>query len=191
MGRNRIYDGLVGPPDAYDLLGLHQLDVLVTLGLREGDSVLDVGAGNGRAGRFICRYTPEYYVVEPELKVWDTREPTTVAKGVCTRTDFDFSEFNTKFDYILCHALLTHLPIVRVRACLAGIAKALKPNGLGLVTVSTTLAREDEYTGNAWHPKVAEYRVDTLLDACRNAGLHGRFLGIPHPKGQRWILLNR
>lgn len=184
---SRPYAECVGPKEYFDLLGFHQLEVLVTMGLRENHTVLDIGAGVYRAGRFIQRYAPKYYAVEPNPLLVEKADKDTHPVMLCRRLDFDFSEFGIRFDYILCHAVMTHMSKPQLLGCLEGISKALKSNGMGLATIGITAGAE--YTGKSWHGKIAHYHESTITKLGNKAGLRVKFLGIAHPKGQRWALL--
>jgi len=41
------------------------------------------------------------------------------------------------------------------------------------------------------HPFVAHYRERTIVEFANRAKLTCKFLGIAHPKGQRWVLLTK
>ena len=65
------YRSFVGLPEAYDLVGANQLNLLTYLGLRENHTLLDIGCGSLRAGKLFLPYLlPErYFGIEPEKRL--------------------------------------------------------------------------------------------------------------------------
>lgn len=185
---------LVGPPHLYDIIGLHQLEVLVQLGLREYHKVLDIGCGLFRAGRFIIEYLDDlhYFGVEPNAYLLEYGLSSVLQTKKClshsSNKEFDFTEFGETFDYVLCHALLTHFHRDEILRCLNGIREVLHKKSLALVTFA--VSREKEYKGKKlWVDTKAFYTETTLQDLARQANLSLIILGVPHPCGQRWGML--
>src|ERR1700691_5525757 len=50
------YMAYIGPASQYDLMGASQFMLLITLGLRDTDRVLDFGCGSLRLGRLLIPY---------------------------------------------------------------------------------------------------------------------------------------
>src|SRR5438045_9579914 len=61
------YRAYVGPPEDYDLIAAVTFNLLTTLGLRQHNSVLDIGCGSLRIGRLLISYLNrgKYFGVEP------------------------------------------------------------------------------------------------------------------------------
>src|SRR6476660_10600545 len=61
------YRAYVGPPDDYDLISAMTFNLLTTLGLRQHNTVLDIGCGSLRAGRLLIPYLNigNYTGIEP------------------------------------------------------------------------------------------------------------------------------
>lgn len=185
---------VVGPKSLYDMLGFHQLKVLVDMGLREHHTVLDIGAGIFRAGRFILEYVGDenYFAVEPNKILVDYGLDRVVPHrtvNVSGTPNYDFRKvFNKTFDYVLCHAVATHLPGGDITKLLQGIKSVLHRESMALVTFGIS-EEIDEYTGAVWHPTIAYYKEKTVTKAVHELGMKITVLGIPHPKGQRWTMI--
>ena len=62
------YRTFVGPTEKYDIVGALQFCLLIFLGLREENNLLDIGCGSLRSGRFFITYLQKgkYFGIEPE-----------------------------------------------------------------------------------------------------------------------------
>ena len=118
----------------WDELGQLQLDFLKAQGLGPAHDLLDVGCGSLRGGvKFIPYLDPGgYWGIDKDptlLQVgWDielakcgltARQPR--VQLVCL-DDFQFFSLGAQFDYAIAQSLFTHLPLNRIRRCLARLA---------------------------------------------------------------------
>ncbi|MDB5677399.1 class I SAM-dependent methyltransferase [Sphingomonas bacterium] len=125
----------------WDELGQLQLDFLKSQGLSPSHDLLDVGCGSLRGGiKFIPYLDPgRYWGIDKDptlLQVgWDielakcglaARQPR--AQLVCL-DDFQFSSLGAQFDYAIAQSVFTHMPLNRIRRCLARLAPAMGEGG--------------------------------------------------------------
>ena len=181
----------------WDIMGAHQLCLLVQMGLREHHTLLDIGCGALRGGRFLMMYLqPEHYFgIEPEEWLVDAGIEFEVGndfidlKKPCIFLDGDanLSWFNVKFDYILAHSILFHANLDWIKKCFSEVKKVLKPNGVFLSNVKFS-DRDD--VGTEWnYPTDRRYQRETLEKLLGEAGLKMKVLDVihPHGEGQKWI----
>ena len=142
------YRAFVGPPGPYALVGAMQFNLLVTLGLRERHSLLDIGCGSLRAGRlFIVYLLPgRYYGIEPEE--WLVREGIKEELGeelvghkrpsFIFDSSFNLTAFNRKFDFLLAQSIFSHASAAQISKCLSEARKVMTETSLFIARGDTT-----------------------------------------------------
>lgn len=139
-GEHRAFIGGV-----WDELGILQFETLKQHGLKPSHTFLDLGCGCLRGGVHFIPYLDagHYYgcdINEDLLDVGYTQELTDQDRLKLPRDhlktigDFDFSPFETKFDYALALSVFTHLPFNHIRICLERLASQMKPGGVFFAT---------------------------------------------------------
>jgi len=126
---NRSFLG--GPPELFERAGRESLIVLLEHGLIAGSTVLDIGCGVLRGGRWIIPLLePEHYCgIEPQREMVDRglREfvPDDVVHIKKPRFDFndrfDFSVFGTRFTHFLARSVWTHASKQQIETMLDGV----------------------------------------------------------------------
>ena len=194
------YRAFVGPPAQWDFMGVTQLRLLTTLGLREDQAVLDFGCGSLRAGRLLMAYLrpglyhgidPNRWLIEEAVARELGQEFVALRRPHFDHNDrFDMTVFGRRFDYIVAQSVFSHSGPDLVGQALASARAALAPDGLMLATFihrtdipGAPLEQEGwRYPGNiAYRPA----RIQALIEA---AGLSGRALPWYHPR-QTWYAL--
>lgn len=194
MDDHRAY---VGPPEYYDVIGGLQFVVLMALGLRQSHTVLDVGCGSLRGGRFIMQYLDQghYYGVEPNSWLIEAAIAHEIGQNMIglKRPHFssddklDLSAWNRQFDFILAQSIITHAPRDMVAKLMREAAAALEPDG---IFVATYLVGERDNTLEEWsYPEGVFWTQETVFGLARQAGLSSNQLVFPHPAGQVWIMM--
>ncbi len=193
----------VGPPSQYDFMGATQFRLLTTLGLREGHSVLDVGCGSMRAGRLLLPYLlpGNYFGVEPNKWLIDKmieeeiggeyislRQPT-----FQHNSDFDFSGFNRKFDYIVMQSILSHTGSDLTVLAIENALSVMETSSLLLVTI---LHRDNvpakisygENTQGWLYPMCLSYDTSHFINIVSEQGGHCQELPWMHPRQTWWLI---
>jgi SAM-dependent methyltransferase len=189
----------VGRPDAYDVLGASQFNLLTTMGLREYHTLLDVGCGSLRSGRLFITYLQKgnYSGVDPGewliQAAVDNELGSSVAflKAPVFRFDSDFSltNFSRSFDYIQAHSILTHISRDMLVRLFAQTRMTLKPSG---AFVGTFKPGTDDYSGSAWvYPGLVTYRWQTIKMIARENDLEAYRVRWPHPLQSYFLMLHR
>ncbi|MGF6931015.1 SAM-dependent methyltransferase [Paraburkholderia sp. UCT70] len=193
---DRNHRAWVGPPDYYDRLGAVQFVTLLLLGLREDHLLLDIGCGSLRGGKFPLIYlNPDrYFGIEPEE--WCLREGIKAELGSAVITlkrpkfsfnsDFDASQFDCQFDYIIAAGIFMHASKSQIANCLTSVSRSLAPNG---IFVAAFLSGDTDSINADWsYPEVQYYKASTLRSLAEHCGLNLFPIDAPHPLGHQWIV---
>lgn len=125
----------------WDELGQLQFDFLTSQGLRPSHTLLDVGCGSLRGGvKFIPYLEPgRYWGIDKDPTLLQVGWDIELAKGGLTARqpreqlvcldDFQFSSLGIQFDYAIAQSVFTHMPLNRIRRCLARLAPATRQGG--------------------------------------------------------------
>jgi SAM-dependent methyltransferase len=203
------YRAYVGGAGRYDVLAAAQFSVLVDAGLRDHDSVLDVGCGSLRLGRLLIPWLQpgRYYGLEPNE--WLVEAGFEKELGSAIRDikhprfryvdDFTVGEFGSAFDYAMAYSVFTHCYPDLARQGLSRIAASLAPEGLLLGTfvenrVGDTAGRSKllPHNGTGWlYPKCVRYTWEQFADVLRESGLVGYRVFRPTAHKQSWFIAAR
>ena len=190
------YRAYVGPPEDYDLVAAMAFNLLTTLGLRQHDSLLDVGCGSLRIGRLLIPYLNrgKYFGIEPNE--WLVHEGIRRELGETLvqikRPTFFFSDSpdtttqaKVAFDFALAQSIFSHCGLDLIRGWLSAISRSLAQDG---VLVATFLFGEEDSTQTGWiYPECVNYRPVTLERAAKDVNLRFEILDWKHPR-QTWAL---
>ncbi len=195
------YTAYVGPPSQYDLMGASQFALLIALGLRDTNRVLDFGCGSLRLGRLLIPYLapgnyvgldPNAWLIEDGLKRQLGHEILRIkTPRFFTHGDFRADRCGTGFDFIVAQSIFSHAGADLIATTLTSFAAALAPDGLALVTaLHPGQDGVTEFFGSGWvYPGSVGHRPETLARIFAAAGLpHFRALPWFHPR-QTWYAL--
>lgn len=194
---SRHYRAFVRPPARYDLVGAMQFCLLASLGLRETHFLLGVGCGSLRGGRLFIPYLlpGHYFGVEPEK--WLLEEGIRNECGqdlirikqpvLSSDSNFNFTCFNRKFDFLLAQSIFSHASQRQIRRCLSEASKCMHSTS---IFAATFLQGSDDYSGDEWvYPGCVSYRFEKIRGLAQEAGLGAKMINWPHPNGQVWLLI--
>lgn len=194
------YRAYIGPPKQWDFMGMTQIRLLATLGLRENDQVLDLGCGSLRAGRLLMMYlrSGRYHGIEPnDWLVQDAIEQEIGPEFIALKqprfdnnSDFNTEVFDTKFDWIVAQSIFSHTGPRLIETALTSCKVTLNDAGLMLATfihAEEYPSLEKELPG--WtYPDCTTYDSDRVLELIQKAGFVGRALPWFHPR-QTWYAI--
>ena len=199
-----------GPKGFWDSVGRLQYRFLRREGLQPTHTLLDVGCGTFRAGRFIVKFleSGNYYGFDEKQSAieWGRRH---VLKKLMRKNPHLFTlRMESKpvdlvevlkfagFDYIWMHAFLDHVGPDKVESVFCSVEKVLADDGY----IYATSFIANEHTAEWGKEKVEtyshkdpwHYTVKFLKKAASNAGLHiDGHLGYVHPLGLTMLRLAR
>ena len=190
------YRGYVGPPRRFDFMSSTQFALLHSLGMREEDKILDVGCGSLRLGRLLIPFLRPagYFGIDPNT--WLIEEGIRHELGMdgvrlktpsfASNSEFDFSEFGQKFDFIIAQSVATHTGPNLLTKLIGGASDALGPTGIFLFSYIRENAPDPASDG--WHyPACVAYSEADMLARLQDRGLVGRPIPWFHPAAS-WIL---
>lgn len=159
-----------GDPESWQRRGEIIRDFLIENEMQGNSAVLEIGCGNLSTGVRLIEYLdhgqyvgvdPAGWLVEAALQAFPTveaRRPTFL-----WRDDFDASELDRKFDFIVAHSVLSHCAHWQLGQMLANTRKVAHPG-----TVFLASYREDQFNTLAkeWrYPDVTYFRLRSIMAA--------------------------
>ncbi len=194
--RYPMYKRYVGPPRLYEALGRYQFDVLIRWGLRPEHSLLDIGCGSLRAGRFFIHYLNRgnYFGIEPNSHL--VKEGVTHNIGDDTITqkcptfrydgDFNLSGFGREFDFILAHSIFTHAAQHQIEKCFDSARSVMSPSSLFFANYNRG---QCDYLGKEWiYPGHVAFTFESISSWAKKSGLACSELDQEHPTVASWIV---
>lgn len=197
------YRAYVGPPQQYDFMGATQFRLLTGLGLREDHSVVDIGCGSLRAGRYLIQYLlpGRYTGVEPNSWLWQQAIEREIGADLArikqprllAEDDFRLSGIaEGSVDFAVAQSIYSHTGSDVLTTSLAAVARRLAPSGQFLFTVVTpdspaAAGKPDGQQSTGWiYPGCVVFTVDDIIALCARFGLHAQRLDWFHPR-QTWF----
>jgi hypothetical protein len=170
----RHYRAYVGHSNNYDLIAAMTFNLLTTLGLRQGHTIVDVGCGSLRIGRLVIPYlnAGNYVGIEPHR--WLVEEGIKREVGAdlirIKKPRFYFSDSpkvltdaSYRLDFAVAQSVFSHCGPDLIRGWLLGISAALAPSG---ALLATFLPGEEDYAGEGWvYPECVQYTLGTIYAA--------------------------
>jgi hypothetical protein len=191
------YRAFVGPPDRYDLMSTMQFVLFTSfLGMREHDTLLDIGCGSLRAGRLFVPYlnARNYYGVEPEKWLVEEGIRNELGQDLVNIKkpsflyvdDFSFTSFNVRFDFIVAQSIFSHASPDQINACLINAERCMHETSL---FGANFMVGKRDYEGKDWvYPGMVTYTRRTISYMIACSGLFGLQTCYFHPKLTWWLI---
>jgi hypothetical protein len=193
---DRHYRSYVGIPAHYDLTAASTFSMLMLLGLRQHQRLVDIGCGSLRTGRLLIPYlNPGSYLgVEPDE--WLVRE------GIRHELGADISKVKRpRFlvtyvpealsqqppsHFVPANSIFSHASQPQIREWLRSLARHLTPYGL---LAATYVCGSEDYTGQeSVYPACIRCRTETMQALAEECSFRFVPLDWRHLHGQCWAL---
>lgn len=165
--RNGRHRDMIG--GLWEELGALQLAFLIERGLQPQHTLIDIGAGPFRAGVKLVPYLDpgNYYAIDTQLSLLAAGysreiEPKRLSMrfprcNFAQSADFELASFERFFDFGIAQSVFTHMPLQRMRDCLAAIAPYFRSGAKFFATVFLAGEREavgpvNQFPGIKTHP---------------------------------------
>jgi cyclopropane fatty-acyl-phospholipid synthase-like methyltransferase len=199
---------LGGPVKHFTTVGRNQLAALLHNGLEPESKVLDVGCGALRGGYWIMRVldSGNYFGIEParamlQAGLDDIVEPDVIARARPTfdhNDRFDFTVFDTTFDFVVARSIWTHASKTQIIAMLDSFVATATDDAVFLTSVLPVTDDRPDYQGEAWVGRSHESDVGgtvahdpTWLEAvCAERSLTVAETG-PNVLHQQWLAITK
>ena len=190
------YRAYVGPPYDYDLVAAMSFGLLTALGLRQHDTVLDIGCGSLRVGRLLIPYLnrgnytglePNAWLVEDGIAREVGQDQVEIKEPLFVYADEASSLIaqQRRFDFMIAQSIFSHCGPDLIEQWVAQTANLLSERG---VLVATFLEGTDNTIPGWIYPDCVTYGIDTLTSIARRHELELHVLDWKHPR-QRWMLM--
>lgn len=145
--------------------GADVFQLLLRLGLKQDDRLVDIGAGSLRVGRFLIVYLNRgcYRAIEPNRDLFHAGVDAELTEGLLIRkevrykldADMDAGKFGEVFDWVLIGDVLVHGDHEMMRDAMAKASAVLQPGGKLVVNYYPGNPHHD---GTGWlYPEVAHH----------------------------------
>lgn len=179
----------------FEKTGRTQLEALIRNGLNPWDKFLDIGCGAFCGGYWVMHFLNEggYHGVEPNIDMFKgglayILEPELIElkKPRFDHNDqYDFSVFDTKFDYLFAQSIWTHAGKKDIEKMLDGFVQYGSDNARFLTTIKLPDLfhkdyKKDEWVGGSHESDVkgtVRHSFKWIQDACSKRGLTVKKLG--------------
>lgn len=201
-----VFNG--GPIQYFSVIGRLYLITLLKLGLTPESKVLDIGCGALRGGYWLIHFLNpnNYYGIEPNQKMLETGKRLMLEDETieCKKpefdnnSDFDFSVFKQKFDYIVARSVWTHASKTQIQKMLDEFILNTRPSGVFLTSYAKPFFKNQDYHGEKWvghsHNShiggVVYHNFLWIEKECKKRSLEVRELKFDYIN-QIWIYINR
>lgn len=203
-------DFLGGPPEVFETVGREQLAVLLAHGLSFDSTVLDIGCGCLRGGRWIIPLlAPGHYGgIEPQVAMVRKGLERFLEPGMAElkrprfehNERFDASPFGMKFTHVLARSVWTHASKPQIGLMLDAVRDHGTPDVVFLASMRPARPfRSEDYTGDDWVGKshkseeggMVRHSMAWVKRAASERGLSARLLRRRAVNGQPWCLVTR
>ncbi len=144
----------------FEKTGRAQLESLIRNGLSPWHKFLDIGCGAMCGGYWVMHFLDagNYHGIEPNVKMWKCGvshilEPNLIEfkQAQFNHNDqYDFSVFDTQFDYLFSQSIWTHAGKSDIGKMLDGFSKFGKDTAKYLTTIKLPDLFHRDYKGDEW-----------------------------------------
>jgi SAM-dependent methyltransferase len=162
-----------GPISKFSKIGRLYLITLLKMGLTPDSKVLDVGCGALRGGFWLIHFlNPNcYYGIEPNETMLEVGKKLLLTEETIsyknprfdTNSDFIFSRFNQKFDYIIARSIWSHASKQQILKMLDEFVNTSTPNGVFLTSYLRPYFSNQDYKGKEWKGRSHDSNISGII----------------------------
>lgn len=144
----------------FEKTGRDQIQALIRHGLNPWDKFLDIGCGAFCGGYWVMHFLDEggYHGIEPNVPMFNGGRDFILEPGLIEKKkpsfdhndQYDFSVFDTKFDFLFAQSIWTHAGKKDIEKMLDGFAEYANPSARFLTTVKLPDLFHRDYKGDEW-----------------------------------------
>jgi len=193
----------------FESTGRAQLEALIRNGLNPWDRLLDIGCGALCGGYWMIHFLDHgcYFGIEPNEKMFNAgyehipESNLTELKSprFLHNDQYDFSGFETDFDYFHAHSIWTHAPKKDIEKMLDGFVKYGSERARFLTSFKSPHLFRPDYKGDQWvggsHESdaagICRHSLKWIRNACRQRDLSVELLKGEKIHKQKWILIRK
>ena len=202
--------GFLGVPiKTFEEGGRRHLIAMLNQGLNPESKFLDIGCGCLRLAYWIMRFLdPDcYFGIEPAKQrveyglqcLFTPEEVRSKRPRFDYNPDFDFSVFDTRFDYFLATSIWTHASKRQIAASLDSYCHTATPMGIFMTSYFPAETPEEDYQGDVWvgtshessTPGVIKHSLAWIQAQCQQRGLLVQELPGRDCDWQLWLRISR
>jgi len=193
----------------FEKTGRAQLEGLIRNGLNPWDKLLDIGSGALCGAYWMIHFLDPggYHGIEPnqemfraglenipEKGLFETKQPSFLHND-----QYDFSGFNTRFDFFHAHSIWTHAPKKDIEKMLDGFVAHTNPGARFLTSFKAPRLFRPDYQGDVWVGKchesdeagIVRHSFKWIRQSCEGRGLTVEWLKGEKIHRQKWIMIRR
>ena len=193
----------------FEATGRRQLEGLIKHGLNPWDSLLDIGSGALCGAYWMIHFLDPggYHGIEPNVEMFLAGVENIPEKGLFEakqpsfvhNDQYDFSGFNTRFDFFHAHSIWTHAPKKDILKMLDGFASYGNPGARFLTSFKAPRLFRPDYQGDVWVGKchesdqagIVRHSLKWIIQSCKERDLTVDSLGAEKIHRQKWIMIRK
>ena len=197
-----------GPVDKFSIVGRLYLITLLKLGITPDSKILDVGSGALRGGYWLIHFLKPggYFGIEPNTRMLESGLQTLFDEEILkykkprfdNNSEFDFSVFSKKFDYVVARSIWTHCSKDQIEIMLDQFIKYTGAGGVFLTSYIRPVMGFTDYKGKKWIGKsdketkagVIHHKFSWIREQCQKRNLKVEELTFDYI-GQVWLYITK
>jgi len=193
----------------FEKTGRAELEALIRNGLNPWSRLLDIGCGALCGGYWMIHFLDAacYHGLEPNTHMFQSGVKYLLEPGLLEakrpafqhNDRYDFSGFNTTFDYFHAHSIWTHAPKKDIEKMLDGFVEYGNPGARFLTSFKAPRLFRPDYKGDTWvgishesdQAGICRHSFKWIKSACEARGVRVHLLRHEKIHKQKWLLIEK
>lgn len=203
LNNPEFYRHHVGPIEAFDSFGEERFQFLLKNGLKPNHKFLDIGCGALRIGKYLINYLKNnhYFGIDPAKNIVEIAYEKEIKQKLkfpefLYNSEFNFKDFQTKFDFVLANDIFIHCGQNQFKNCLINLYKITKLKTKIFISVKLANNYLEEISNwkyqHSSHGNI-NYNINELKQLTLNYGFKTKIIegGIPDGFSRTTISLEK